>query len=35
VPKSELGKVFSILSSIESAVPLLISPAVVSIYKVC
>ena len=32
-PKTELGKVFSLLSSLESAVPLIISPIIVSIYK--
>ena len=33
VPKTELGKVFSLLSSLEAAVPLIISPIVVNIYK--
>jgi MFS-type transporter involved in bile tolerance (Atg22 family) len=33
VPKTDLGKVFSILSSLESAAPLLISPIIVTIYK--
>jgi hypothetical protein len=33
VPKTELGKVFSLLSSLESAVPLIISPLIVNIYK--
>jgi uncharacterized membrane protein len=33
VPKTELGKVFSLLSSLESAVPLIISPIIVNIYK--
>ena len=33
VPKTDLGKVYSILSSLESAAPLIISPVIVTIYK--
>ena len=33
VPKTDLGKVYSMLSSLESAAPLIISPVIVNIYK--
>jgi hypothetical protein len=33
VPKTELGKVFSLLSSLEAAAPFILSPIIVNIYN--